>query len=198
MKHDNTANSHFSLCVCQRNMHITSRQIRQTLELWPILQAVRAASDSRSLVLLDEVGTGTEPVEGSALGVALLETLVKGGRGGAGFTMATTHHRFALETAVHTSGSDQLNKPKDRFVQCGEHQILSFIHSFTHSLTHSFTHSLTHHSLTTHSPLTHPPTHPPIPSSVHPCIQLFVCPSVHLSVHPFVHSTSSLKVRYEP
>ncbi|KAL3134938.1 hypothetical protein ABBQ32_007900 [Trebouxia sp. C0010 RCD-2024] len=56
------------------------------------IQAVRAASDSRSLVLLDEVGTGTEPVEGSALGVALLETLVKGGRGGAGFTMATTHH----------------------------------------------------------------------------------------------------------
>ena len=44
--------------------------------------------------MLDEVGTGTEPVEGSALGVALLETLVKGGRGGAGFTMATTHHRF--------------------------------------------------------------------------------------------------------
>ena len=60
------------------------------------MQAVRAASDSKSLVLLDEVGTGTEPVEGSALGVALLETLVKGGRGGAGFTMATTHHRWPL------------------------------------------------------------------------------------------------------
>lgn len=56
------------------------------------IQAVRSASNSRSLVLLDEVGTGTEPVEGSALGVALLEALVKGGRGGAGFTMATTHH----------------------------------------------------------------------------------------------------------
>ena len=60
------------------------------------LQAVRAASDSKSLVLLDEVGTGTEPVEGSALGVALLETLVKGGQGGAGFTMATTHHRLGI------------------------------------------------------------------------------------------------------
>ncbi len=82
---------------------MTSRQIRQTLGLWPNLQAVRAASDSRSLVLLDEVGTGTEPVEGSALGVALLETLVKGGRGGAGFTMATTHHRFVLESVLHAS-----------------------------------------------------------------------------------------------
>ena len=57
------------------------------------MQAVRGASDSRSVVLLDEVGTGTEPVEGAALGVALLETLVRGGRGGAGFVMATTHHR---------------------------------------------------------------------------------------------------------
>jgi len=168
MTHDNTANSHFSLCVCQRNMHITSRQIRQTLELWPILQAVRAASDSRSLVLLDEVGTGTEPVEGSALGVALLETLVKGGRGGAGFTMATTHHRFALETAVHTSGSDQLNKPKDRFVQCGEHQILSFIHSFTHS------------------PLTHPPTHPFLHRSIHASNCSSVRPSICLSIHSFI------------
>jgi len=181
MKHDNTANSHFSLCVCQRNMHITSRQIRQTLELWPILQAVRAASDSRSLVLLDEVGTGTEPVEGSALGVALLETLVKGGRGGAGFTMATTHHRFALEAAVHTSGSDQLNKPKDRFVQCGEHQILSFIHSFTHS----FTPSLTHHSLTTHPP-THPPTHPFLHRSIHASNCSSVRPSICLSIHSFI------------
>ena len=88
------------MCNCQ--MHMTSRQARQTLGPRPILQAVRAESDSRSLVLLDEVGTGTEPVEGSALGVALLETLVKGGRGGAGFTMATTHHRFVLESALHT------------------------------------------------------------------------------------------------
>lgn len=54
-------------------------------------------------MLLDEVGTGTEPVEGSALGVALLETLVKGGRGGAGFTMATTHHRFVFESALHAT-----------------------------------------------------------------------------------------------
>ncbi len=75
------------------------------------LQAVRAASDSRSLVLLDEVGTGTEPVEGSALGVALLETLVKGGRGGAGFTMATTHHRL-----VHISYDSQ---PRSRVFHMG-------------------------------------------------------------------------------
>ena len=57
------------------------------------LQAIRRESDSRALVLLDEVGTGTDPGEGAALGVALLHALIRGGFGGASFTMATTHHR---------------------------------------------------------------------------------------------------------
>lgn len=57
------------------------------------MQAIRAESDGASLVLLDEVGTGTDPVEGSALGLALLRALVRGGFGGAGFVVATTHHR---------------------------------------------------------------------------------------------------------
>ena len=47
-------------------------------------------------MLLDEVGTGTDPAQGAALGVALLQALVKGGQRGSGFTMATTHHRQAL------------------------------------------------------------------------------------------------------
>lgn len=81
--------SYYPMRLTQRRPNVFCRLIRHVTTM----QAVRAASDSRSLVLLDEVGTGTEPVEGSALGVALLETLVKGGRGGAGFTMATTHHR---------------------------------------------------------------------------------------------------------
>ena len=34
---------------------------------------------------------GTDPGEGSALGIALLRTLVKGGPGGGGLTMASTH-----------------------------------------------------------------------------------------------------------
>ncbi|KAI7845433.1 hypothetical protein COHA_000985 [Chlorella ohadii] len=54
--------------------------------------ALRAESGSRSLVLLDEVGTGTDPSEGSALGIALLRALVRGGPGGAGLTVASTHH----------------------------------------------------------------------------------------------------------
>eukprot|EP00891_Asterochloris_glomerata_P006948 jgi/Astpho2/6948/e_gw1.00107.204.1_t len=56
------------------------------------IEAIRRESDSRALVLLDEVGTGTDPGEGAALGVALLHALIRGGFGGASFTMATTHH----------------------------------------------------------------------------------------------------------
>ena len=65
----------------------------RNIYIW--LQSLRKESDSRSLVLLDEVGTGTDPTEGAALGIALLQSLVQGGLGGAAFTMATTHHGYA-------------------------------------------------------------------------------------------------------
>lgn len=43
-------------------------------------------------MLLDEVGTGTDPVEGAALGAAVLRALADGGARGAALTLATTHH----------------------------------------------------------------------------------------------------------
>ncbi|KAL6756776.1 hypothetical protein V8C86DRAFT_3018742 [Haematococcus lacustris] len=56
------------------------------------IQALRAEADGRSLVLLDELGTGTDPIEGAALGVALLKRMVQGGLGNGALTIATTHH----------------------------------------------------------------------------------------------------------
>lgn len=44
-------------------------------------------ADGKSLVLLDELGAGTDPVEGSALGMAILTKLLASG----GQVMATTH-----------------------------------------------------------------------------------------------------------
>ena len=49
---------------------------------------VASASSGRALVLLDEVGSGTDPTEGSALGMAVLRALATE----AALTLATTHH----------------------------------------------------------------------------------------------------------
>ncbi len=52
------------------------------------LKAMLEAATERSLVLVDEIGTGTAPEEGSALAVALLEEF----RARRCLTLATTHH----------------------------------------------------------------------------------------------------------
>lgn len=50
---------------------------------------IRARSSSQSLVLLDEIGAGTNPLEGAALGMSILESFAEAG---ALLTIATTHH----------------------------------------------------------------------------------------------------------
>lgn len=54
-------------------------------------------ADSQSLVLLDELGSGTDPHEGSALGIAILEELYKRG----GMILATTH-QDAIKTYAYS------------------------------------------------------------------------------------------------
>lgn len=60
--------------------------------------SILAQADARALVLLDELGAGTDPVEGAALAVSILEALRRRGAKIA----ATTHYAeikmFALET----------------------------------------------------------------------------------------------------
>ncbi|HDP68923.1 MAG TPA: endonuclease MutS2 [Candidatus Marinimicrobia bacterium] len=52
------------------------------------LKTILESATSRSLVLIDELGTGTDPLEGAALGRAVLESLVQRGT----LTVVTTHH----------------------------------------------------------------------------------------------------------
>ncbi|XP_047969873.1 endonuclease MutS2 [Salvia hispanica] len=53
------------------------------------ISEIKGLSTSLSLVLLDEVGAGTNPLEGAALGMSLLESFADSG---ALLTVASTHH----------------------------------------------------------------------------------------------------------
>ena len=75
--------------------------------------------DSNTLVLLDELGAGTDPIEGSALGRALLEYFEKLNA----YVVVTTHHTpiklYALESPYYTPASvlfdEETLKPLYRF-----------------------------------------------------------------------------------
>ncbi len=64
------------------------------------LVAILEAAGERSLVLVDELASGTDPVEGSALAQALLGRLVRQAR----LTIATTHYAEVKEWASATDG----------------------------------------------------------------------------------------------
>ncbi|MBN2357029.1 endonuclease MutS2 [candidate division KSB1 bacterium] len=64
------------------------------------LKQIAAKSDADSLVLIDEIGAGTDPEEGSALAMALLETLTAKGC----LSVVTTHQSALKAFAFRTEG----------------------------------------------------------------------------------------------
>ena len=64
------------------------------------LGEILRAATARSLVLVDELGSGTDPIEGAALGGAILEELTRRGA----LTIATTHLGALKELATEVPG----------------------------------------------------------------------------------------------
>ncbi len=62
------------------------------------LQEILSEADEQSLVLIDEIGTGTDPAEGSALAASVLQELTRRNV----VTIATTHHG-SLKVFAHTA-----------------------------------------------------------------------------------------------
>jgi DNA mismatch repair protein MutS2 len=74
------------------------------------LKEITEHADAWSLVLIDEIGTGTDPGEGGAIAAAVLATLTERGA----VTVATTHHGalkvFAHETPGIENGAMEFNQ----------------------------------------------------------------------------------------
>jgi len=78
----------------QQNLSTFSGHVRNVV-------SILGKAGAGALVLLDELGAGTDPSEGAALGVAILEELQRLGA----LTIATTHHTTVKVYAATTPGA---------------------------------------------------------------------------------------------
>ena len=66
-------------------------------------------AEKGSLVLLDELGAGTDPTEGAALAISVLEELKRNGAD----VIATTHYTELKKFAVSTEGVENASMEFD-------------------------------------------------------------------------------------
>lgn len=86
----------------EQNLSTFSSHINKVIEILEI-------ADNHSLVLLDELGSGTDPIEGAALALSIIEKLKN-----AGVTLVTTTHyqelkMYAIDTVNVQNASCEFN-----------------------------------------------------------------------------------------
>jgi len=74
------------------------------------LNEIVSKTDTGALILIDEIGTGTDPSEGAALAIAILERLNRKGQ----VTLITTHHGDLKVFAQKTEGVENAAMEFDR------------------------------------------------------------------------------------
>ena len=85
------------------------------------IEGLRQESTGKSLVLLDELGTGTDAIDGAALGIALMNTFARDGPGGSGLTLVSTHHSVLTSLKYeNASGRDANNLFENASVEFDE------------------------------------------------------------------------------
>ncbi len=85
--------------------------------------AMLEEADRDSLVLLDELGAGTDPQEGAALGIAVLEEFLRRGT----LVLATTHHNPIKRFATTTPGVEAACVDFDRETLSPTYRLLTGI-----------------------------------------------------------------------
>ena len=94
------------------------------------LAAIAAAVTSRSLVLLDELGAGTDPEEGVALAMALLDHFLGTGC----IVLATTHHGILKNYGATRQGVQNASMGFDRETLAPTYRILMGVPGESHAL----------------------------------------------------------------
>lgn len=95
------------------------------------IKEIDEVATNKSLILLDELGAGTDPEEGAALGIAMLENFLKRGS----LVISSTHHNPIKYFALTHNGVEAASVEFDATTLCPKYKILIGIPGQSNAIT---------------------------------------------------------------